>query len=151
MHHIATIIYPNAPAPELDDLRELILSEFEDAEVVEVDDGFELTLEGGTLFLEVQLPEESLDDLDEDDEDDEDDGLEGLEELDEDDEREVVDLNLEEESDDERDPYAAAAMILHLEGDFDDPAEVIGVLEVLLSAGVGAMAVDGEGEPLLVD
>ncbi|TNF25419.1 MAG: hypothetical protein EP329_23095 [Deltaproteobacteria bacterium] len=155
MHHIATVIYPTPPAPTTSALCDLIRASFPDARLVEVDDGIDVMLDSGRLFVEVDdrspeslepgravfaPPEPNRDWPDDVD---------------------AADLFPEEAPPVEgrrRDrtdgtvsaAFDEAARYLHLEGDFADPADVIGLLEVLLRARVDATVTDASGDPLPV-
>jgi len=153
MHHIATVIYPTPPAPTTSALCDLIRSSFPEARLVEVEDGIDVRMEAGRLFVEVD--HRSVEALD----------GEG---------RPVapLDANVEWPDDAENSqllpdesphpegrvadlsdgPDAAvfreATRYLHVGGDFADPADVIGLLEVLLRARADATVTDASGAPL---
>lgn len=153
MHHIATVIYPTRPAPTTSALCDLILASFPDAVLAEVDDGIYATLDTGRLFVEIDdRRPESLDpaalaapDLNRDWPDDVD----------------AAELVPDEAPHAEgRRPdwtdgtvsaaFDEAARYVHLEGDFADPADIIGLLEVLLRAREDATVTDANGDPLPV-
>lgn len=166
MHHIATIIFSTSPTPSVDDLMELVASEFPDAEVNEAEDGFEIGLDESTLYVEVEVPDAaSVRTIDDDDEADDDEDAAYDEEadeedaLDEDADPDEIGADDEDEDgggavlgddeDDEDDEVAGGAvtMMLHFEGDFEDLADVIGVLEVIVASADGITVVDADGEP----
>jgi|GEM_PF-3455191 len=155
MHHIATVIYPTPPAPTTSALCDLIRASFPDARLVEVDDGIDVTIDAGRLFIEVDdRSPESLEDV----------GralappdpsLDWPEDLDASELAPDEAPHLEGRRPDRSDGTAAAAFIeatryVHLEGDFADPADVIGLLEVLLRAREDATVTDANGDPLPV-
>ena len=154
MHHIATVIFPSAPAPSTSALAALLRTAFPEARVAEVEDGLDVALDAGHLFIEVDdrtpealdatgrsvsPPDPSMtwpDDAD-------------ARELFGDDapaphERPAVDPGDAEASA----RFAEATRYLHLGGDFEDPADVISLLEVLLRAAPDAQATDASGAPL---
>ena len=163
MHHIATIIFTSSPTPSVDDLMDLVTSEFPDAECNEADDGFEIGLDEGTLYVEVEVPDgtaaRTIDDDDDDDDDayeadddeyGDDDDLEEEEDEDEEDEEGGGGggVGVADDDDDEDDASdGKVTLMLHFEGEFDDLADVIGVLEVIVASADGTTVIDAEGEP----
>ena len=153
MHHIATVIYPTSPAPTTSALCDLILASFPEARLVEVEDGIEVQLDNGRLFVEVDdrtvealdgdglavaPPEPNSDWPDDVD----------ASELTPDEAPLLEGRHLDHSDGTVTAVFREATRYVHLEGDFADPADVIGLLEVLLRAREDATATDASGDPL---
>jgi len=154
MHHIATVIYPSPPAPTTSALCDLIRGAFPEARIVEVEDGLEVAIEAGRMFVEIDdRAPESLD-------------ADGRPIAPPDpsaswpDDAEAHELFGEDEVAPETGRradagdattaarFAEATRYVHLEGDFGDPTDVISLIEVFLRATPDAAATDAAGEPL---
>ncbi len=139
MHHIATVIYPTAPAPTTAELIAAVTGEFPDARVGESGDGLAIRLDDGVIYAELDeaTPEQ----------------LEGApERVDEAYVASLVGPADEGDEGSERKREAStvaeredAELLLHLEGDFEDPADVIGLLEVFLRVRPDAKATGADG------
>ncbi|PKN58973.1 MAG: hypothetical protein CVU56_03250 [Deltaproteobacteria bacterium HGW-Deltaproteobacteria-14] len=153
MHHIATVIYPTPPAPTTSALCDLIQASFPDARLAEVEDGIDVQLDNGRLFVEIDdRTVEALDDEghaiappepNRDWPDDVD-----ASELTPDAAPLLEGRHLDRSDGSVTAVFGEATRYVHLEGDFADPADVIGLLEVLLRAREDATATDASGDPL---